>query len=154
MEQGKSVSSAPRKPPALREVVAALAHNSVRAFSCSSSSQAPYPSFPPKRAKTRSFRCSSSPPANPLRWALPGSPFSLRSSPNPSGKPRWDRNLTPSQRRTHSPTQAVKRGDPPFAKGNRPAAETSGCTRPTQTQSPNGTSPPTAESGAPPFHNR
>ena len=37
LEQGKSVSSAPRKPPALREVVAALAHNSVRAFSCSSS---------------------------------------------------------------------------------------------------------------------
>ena len=61
LEQGKSVSPDPPKPPALWEVVPALTHNSVRAFSCSSSSQAPYPSFPPKRAKTRSFRCASSP---------------------------------------------------------------------------------------------
>ena len=68
LEQGKSVSSDPRKPPALREVVAALAHNSVRAFSCFSSSQAPYPSFPPKRAKTRSFRCSSSPQRPKSVW--------------------------------------------------------------------------------------
>src|SRR5699024_9647238 len=34
LEQGKSVSPDPRKPPALREVVPALTHNSVRAFSC------------------------------------------------------------------------------------------------------------------------
>ena len=93
-------------------------------------------------------------PANPLRWALPGSPFSLRSSPNPSGKPRWDRSLALPRRRAHSPTQAVKRGDPPFAKGNRPAAEIPGSTRSTRTRSPNGTSPSTAESGTPPSHSR
>ena len=68
MERGKSVSSDSRKPPALREVVAALTHNSVRAFSCSSSSQAPYPSFPPKGRK---LAHSAAPPL-PSKPAAPG----------------------------------------------------------------------------------
>ena len=52
-----------------------------RSLSCLSSSQAPYPSFPPQRAKTRSFHCSSSPHRTRLRWASAGAPFCLPQSP-------------------------------------------------------------------------
>ena len=50
-----------RKLPALRaDVVANSARSGVKALSCLSSSLVPYPSFPPKRAKNRSFRSSAS----------------------------------------------------------------------------------------------
>ena len=52
-----------------------------RPLSCLSSSQAPYPSFPPQRAKTRSFHCSSSPHRTRLRWASAGAPFCPPQSP-------------------------------------------------------------------------
>ena len=56
-------------------------------LSCFSSSQAPYLSFPPQRAKTRSFHCSSSPHRTRLHWASAGAPFgppqSLESGPIP-----------------------------------------------------------------------
>ena len=52
-----------------------------RPLSCFSSSQAPYLSFPPQRAKTRSFHCSSSPHRTRLRWASAGAPFGPPQSP-------------------------------------------------------------------------
>ena len=50
-----------RKLSALRaEVSGQSGGNDASLLSCFSSTQAPYPSFPPKAAKTRSFRCGSS----------------------------------------------------------------------------------------------
>ena len=61
-----------------------------RPLSCFSSSQAPYLSFPPQRAKTRSFHCSSSPHRTRLRWASAGSPFGPPQSPR--NRPKFAQN--------------------------------------------------------------
>ena len=62
-------------------------------FSCFSSSQAPYPSFPPRRVKTRSFRCSSSPQQNRCAGFCRGPhsrlPTAPKIDPNSLKRPFW-----------------------------------------------------------------
>ena len=82
-----------------------------RPLSCFSSSQAPYLSFPPQRAKTRSFHCSSSPHRTRLRWASAGAPFappqSLESGPIPLPIPQVGQGPSPAlQSATHLLTAA------------------------------------------------
>jgi len=74
------------EPPALRADVTARTHKSARAFSCSSSSQAPYSSFPPKETKTRSFRCSASPQRTRSAGFRRGPHFALSRSPRNRAK--------------------------------------------------------------------
>lgn len=54
---------------------------------CALSSQTPHPSFQPKWAKTCSFRCSSSPPPNPLTLGFGGGSFVSRHRPKSASNP-------------------------------------------------------------------
>ena len=87
-------------------------HKSARAFSCSSSSQTPYPSFPPQRGENSLIPLLLLSPANPLRWASPGTPVVvLRSGANSGPNPAricWEgQGLCPSRHRgTQRPTGA------------------------------------------------
>lgn len=130
-------SAPPLKPPALRAVVTARTPKSVRAFSYSSSSQAPYPSFPPKRAKTHSFRCSASPQQNRFAGFRRGPVLSTGESSTAGGirlgSSRWGRDSSLPPKRAHSPSQAVTGGEFPFRIELLSAAGRSGSTPPGRT---------------------
>ena len=100
--------------------VTARRNKSARAFSCSSSSQAPYPSFPPQRGENSLIPLLRLSPANPLRWASPGAPIVVlcggaNNGPNPALHLREEQGSAPPVSGPHSGPQAVTRGFPAFA---------------------------------------
>ena len=107
-----------RKLSALRaEVTGQSVGNDASRLSCFSSAQAPYPSFPPKTAKTRSFRCFSS--SHRTRFAgLRWEPcFVLRRAedvpenpPESGSKSPPGQGRCPPRRRPHGGSQGRTRG--------------------------------------------
>ena len=100
-----------RKLSALRaDVSRQSGGNDASRLSCFSSAQAPYPSFPPKTAKTRSFRCFSS--SHRTRFAgLRWEPcFVLRRAEDvPENPPESGSKSPPGQGRCPPPKEATQR---------------------------------------------
>src|SRR5699024_6435807 len=82
-----------------------------------SSSQAPYPSFPPRRGENSLIPLLRLSPANPLRWASPGAPFCPvqkhrpKSGPICPESPQWGRDSALPPKRVHGGSQVVTQGE-------------------------------------------